>query len=186
MRFAGMILMGERPSEYARDVNDWYVEPKWCIDALTDRVSFIGMIHDPCCGIGTIPMVVNGTGADLIDRGFGYPVRDFLKDDRDYDNIVTNPPYGIAQDIIEHALNHSRHQVAALVQTKFLSSQRRHKLFSRPETKLVVVFSRRPSMPPGEMLVRHGEGVRGNGSIDFCWVVWDRAHKGECAITWAV
>lgn len=186
MRFSGMLLVGERPSEYTRDVNDWYVEPKWCVDALTSRVNFRGAIHDPCCGSGTIPKALDGSGADLIDRGFGYPVRNYMSDTMRYDNIVTNPPYNIAQDIIEHALNHVRYRVAALVQTKFLSSQRRHKLFSRPETELVIVFSKRPSMPPGEMLVKHGESIRGNGSIDYCWVVWGKDYDGGCRISWAM
>ena len=72
---------------------------------------------------------MGGTGADLVDRGYGYPQRDFLKDFAAYDNIVTNPPYGIAQQIIEHALTVAMWRVAALVQVKFLASQRRHSLF---------------------------------------------------------
>lgn len=176
--------MGERPSEYKRDEYDWYVEPEWCVRALANLVNFCGGIHDPCCGKGTIPKVLNGTGADKVDRGFFYPPQDFLTDFNMYDNIVTNPPYGIAQTIIEHALDRARYRVAALVQTKFLSSQKRHGLFNRPETERVIIFSRRPSMPPGWMLWEHGEDYRGNGSIDFCWVVWNKEHNGPCITEW--
>lgn len=178
--------MGERPSEYERDVNDWYVEPDWCVFALRNRVDFNGLVYDPCCGMGTIPKVMRGFGADLVDRGFGYQVRDFMQDTRIYDNIVTNPPYGIAQDIIEKALGNARYKVAALVQTKFLSSQKRHGLFMRRETEQVIMFSRRPSMPPGEELMKHGESIRGGGSIDYCWVVWNKDHMGGCTISWAM
>lgn len=178
--------MGERPSEYIRDVNDWYVEPAWCIEALQERVNFEGNTHDPCCGSGTIPGVLCGTGADLVDRGFGFDVRDYLSDVNVYDNIVTNPPYGIAQQIIEHALGHVRYRVAALVQSKFLASQRRHKLFMRHDMERVIMFSRRPSMPPGGMLQKHGETIRGNGSIDYCWVIWNRYHDDPCTIEWAL
>jgi len=178
--------MGERPSEYARDVNDWYVEPAWCVHALARHISWHGKIHDPCCGMGTIPLASNGTGADLVDRGYGYPVRDYLADTRIYDNIITNPPYRIAQDIIEHALGQVRYRVAALVQTKFLSSQRRYKLFTRPGMEKVIMFSKRPSMPPGEMLIAHGEDIRGGGSIDYCWAVWNTQYTGPCAIEWAI
>lgn len=178
--------MGERPSEYERDVNDWYVEPAWCVQVLLDRVRFTGSIHDPCCGSGTIPQVTGGTGGDLVDRGFGYPVADFLLDGVTYENIVMNPPYGKALEFIEHAFIHTRYKVAALVQTKFLSSQKRYWLFNRPETERVIMFSTRPSMPPGKMLMEHGEGIRGNGSIDYCWVVWDHAHDGPCTIEWAL
>ena len=178
--------MGERPSEYQRDVNDWYVEPVWCVQTLMYRVQFTGAIHDPCCGSGTIPMVTGGTGGDLIDRGFGYPVADFMLYDLEYDNIVMNPPYGRAQEFIEHALEQTRYKVAALVQTKFLASQRRYELFTRPTTSRIIMFSKRPSMPPGEMLMKHGEAIRGNGSIDYCWVIWDRHHGGPCTIEWAI
>lgn len=175
--------MGERPSEYERDENDWYVEPEWAVRALKDRVSFVA-VHDPCCGMGTIPRVFGGTGADKIDRGFGFRVQDFLTEDWSYSDIVTNPPYGIAQDIIERALLLARHRVAALVQTKFLASQRRHALFTRPEMERVIMFSRRPSMPPGKMLMEHGESIRGGGSIDFCWAIWNRAHVGPVTVEW--
>lgn len=178
--------MGERPSEYERDVNDWYVEPAWCVQALSRHLSLYGAIHDPCCGLGTIPQVTGGTGADLIDRGFGYPVRDFMTDDRMYDNIITNPPYGIAQAVIERALRQVRYRVAALVQTKFLSSQRRYRLFKRPGMEKVIMFSKRPSMPPGAMLMAHGESIRGGGSIDYCWAVWNTQYTGLCEIEWAI
>lgn len=178
--------MGERPSEYVRDENDWYVEPEWCVTSLRTRVDFNGLVHDPCCGMGTIPKIMRGTGADLIDRGFGYPVRDFFDDPRVYDNIVTNPPYGIAEKVIEKALASARHKVAALVQTKFLASQKRHSLFMMRETERVLIFSRRPSMPPGDMLMKHGEDIRGGGSIDYCWVVWNKDHDGGCRISWIV
>ena len=180
--------MGERPSEYIRDENDWYVEPEWCVKALTEHVSIVGTVHDPCCGMGTIPKWFDpySTGADIMDRGYGFPVRDFLTDDIKHDTIVTNPPYGIAQAIIEHALLLAKYQVAALVQTKFLASQKRHGLFTRPEMERVIMFSRRPSMPPGQMLRDHGESIRGGGSIDFCWAVWNKQHDGSPAkIRWA-
>ena len=177
--------MGERPSEYVRDVNDWYVEPTWCVKALNDRILLSGGVHDPCCGMGTIPKFFGGTGADLVDRGYGYPQRNFLEDTARYDNIVTNPPYSIAQQIIEHALTVARQKVCALVQLKFLASQKRHSLFTRPETEKIIILSRRPSMPPGEMLVEHGESIRGGGSIDFCWVVWASYRPDEVTVEWA-
>jgi len=40
-------------------------------------------------------------------------------------------------------------------------------------------------MPPGEMLLQHGEEYRKNGSIDFCWIVWGHKHEGPPTIVWA-
>lgn len=182
--------MGERHSEYARDANDWYVEPDWAVQALIDAVRFDRAIHDPCCGCGTIPkiFIMNGipaTGSDIVDRGFGFQAdaqKIFYPNETDY---VANPPYGIAQSVIEHLLVIASGRVAALVQTKFLSSQRRQKLFQRPDMETVLIFSKRPSMPPGELLMREGEKCRGGGSIDFCWCVWDTRRTFDAAtIRW--
>ena len=178
--------MGERPSEFRRDVNDWYIEPSWAVEALRDRVHFDGWVHDPCCGRGTIPSVIGGSGSDLVDRGYGYPVQDYLQDTRVQDNIITNPPYGIGQKIIEHALAHTKRRVAALMQLRFLATQARNPLFSRQSMEHVIIFSRRPSMPPGKMLQEHGEKIRGGGSIEFCWMVWNNEHTGsKPTIEWA-
>lgn len=173
--------MGERPSEYDRADNDWYVEPVWCVEALKSRLDLPGA-HDPCCGRGTIPKALGGTGSDIVDRGYGYPVRNFLLDEGSYENIVTNPPYNIAQRVIEHARNLAENRVCALVQLKFLASQGRHNLMR--EAEQVLIFSRRPSMPPGKLLEEKGENIRGNGSLDFCWVIWKRGHIGPSTIDW--
>lgn len=178
--------MGERDSGYTRDGDDWYVEPRWAVEALRNRQLLIGPVHDPCCGMGTIPDVFSGTGSDLVDRGFGYPVRDFLTDTTDYVNIVTNPPYGKAQQIIEHALRHNSGRIAALVQLNFLASQRRYDLYQQGPTEKVLVLSKRPSMPPGKVLQEKGEAIRGNGSIDYCWVIFCQGYHGPVEIDWAV
>lgn len=185
--------MAERPSKFKRSADDFYVDPFWCSDILFDRVAFPRGLHDPCCGSGTIPKAarandIDATGADLRARAEGFAVRDFFADAGPYPSIVTNPPYAIAVPIIEHSLNVTEPggRVCALVQAKFLFSQRRKALFRRPEMERVIILSRRPSMPPGEALAEHGEKIRGGGSIDFCWVVW-KVGGADCApvIGWA-
>lgn len=186
--------MAERHPESARAADDWYVEPAWCVDILLRRGPIMGSLHDPCCGFGTIPnrareLGILATGADLRSRAPGWPVVDFFSDHTAHENIVTNPPYNIAVKIIEHALAHTQTSgyVCALVQAKFLFSQKRKPLFDRAEMERVIILSRRPSMPPGEALLEHGEAIRGGGSIDFCWAVW-RVGKisGAPVIKWAM
>jgi len=183
--------MPERNSEYARASNDWYVEPAWVLKPLID-VCTISEFHDPCCGSGTLPIEgkrlgLKTTGADLIQRNSAFPVQDYLKDIARHTNIVTNPPYKLAEEIILHALNHSYElsKIAVFVPTKFLSSQRRHVIFNSSMWK-VIIFSRRPSVPPGTMLARYGESIRGGGSIDFCWCVWLNGYTGTPTISWSL
>jgi hypothetical protein len=184
-----------RSSGYDRNADDWYVESADCVTALLNAVPELEFhsIHDPCCGMGTIPAVIaargwKATGADLVDRANGkYPVQDFLTDTCPYDNIVTNPPFSLSVPIVRHALGLVRTggRVVIVAQAKFLYSQGRHPLFTSPECERVLILSKRPSMPPGEMLLEQGESCRGGGAMDYCWVVF-RAGKTVpgCSIEW--
>ena len=189
--------MGHRHSEYRRAPNDFYVEDKWTVHALLDRVGFCDGLHDPCVGSGTIVDValdrgLTATGADIVDRAHGrFPVLDYLISDAIDANVVTNPPFKLAVPIIRHALDHvvDGGRVAAIAPCKFLYSQGRHVLFCRPECELVIHLSRRPNMPPGDVLAVLGEACRKNGSNDFCWIVFRRgrlASEGPPRALWAL
>lgn len=186
--------MGTRHPEYARADGDFYVEPSWTVSALFRHVALRGKLHDPCCGSGTIIETAiqqgfEASGADIADRANGrFPVRDFLTDSTTYPNLITNPPYKLAVEIICHALTRvpDGGHVAALVPIGFLASIRRHSLFVRPECEMVLVLSRRPGLPPGELLKQHGEAIRCNGSTDFIWSIWRRGRAADgAAICWA-
>lgn len=191
--------MGERHSEFARDDDDWYVEPEWVVDRLFDAYPGLELIYDPCCGVGTIIDVAHrrgllAHGSDIVDHARGrFPVRNFFDVHSTPSTrspiIVTNPPFKIAPAIVTHALEHVAPSgiVAVIAQAKFLFSQARHELFARPEMERVIVLSKRPSMPPGKMLAQQGEACRGGGSIDFVWCVW-RVGKTEpgCVVEWVL
>jgi hypothetical protein len=187
--------VGTRHSEYSRADGDFYIEPGWAVRALLHHLRLQSGIHDPCCGVGTIVDTalqhgLHATGADIVDRSRGrFPVRDFLTDTSIHANVVTNPPYRNTTEIIDHAFDHvvDHGRVAALVPISFLASQRRYPLFYRPECELVLVLSRRPSLPPGELLQKYGECIRGSGSTDFVWTVWQRGKTERATrIYWAV
>lgn len=164
---------------------DWYVEPSWTVHALFDRVRFVGLIHDPACGGGTIPRVARergfiATGSDLVDRGFGQGGIDFLNDHERRSNIVCNPPYKLAEQFVRHALDVTEFKVAVIVPLNFAAGQGRwHSLFLPHPPAREVVLSRRPSMPPG------GTDIPAkNGTTDYCWLVWDRDHDGPTIKKW--
>jgi hypothetical protein len=184
--------MGERHSEYSRATSDWYVEPSWVVQRLFETVEF-HHLHDPCAGLGTIPDAalaagITATGADLVDRAQGrFPVRDFLTDDTPRQNIVTNPPFADSVAVVCHALEVVPHggRVAVIAPVKWLSSQGRHALFASDQTEHVIMLSRRPSMPPGDILIEQGESCRHSGSIDFAWVIWRKGlGNAKTTITW--
>lgn len=158
----------QKASGYERDPFDWYVEPEWAVEILRDHVALRGGVLDPCCGSGTIPKVLGGGGSDIVDRGWpGTIIAYYDLWDR-AENIVSNPPYGETQKFLEHFLPITRGVVAVIVRLDFLASQRRYKLFTKWPPSLVIVLSKRPSMPPGDQIEK-----RGGGQHDYCWIVWD-------------
>lgn len=125
---------------------DFYPTPAWGTRALIRHVSFNGVILEPCCGDGAMAEVLRETGneviaSDIIDRGYG-TVADFLSVKRHYQNIVTNPPFNIAEALLHHALNLADEKVCFLLRIAFLESRRRYKFFykERPPNKLLGVL----------------------------------------------
>lgn len=188
--------MGQRHAGYERADNDFYFEEPWVVDHILDYLPLETGVHDPCCGIGTIPDTaaargVKATGADIVDRAQGrFPVQDFLNDLQDYQNIVTNPPFDLAPAIICHALERiaTGGRVATLVPHNFLYSRARYPLFARPECEFILHHSKRPSIPDGNALLA-GTCKRGGGSTDFSWIVWRRGRtieEGLPRTSWAL
>ena len=190
-------------SGHKRVANDWYVEPWWTVKALTDRVGFDGDILDPCCGGGNIVKELRAIGypcwaGDIEERGFERQFfGDFLAEPgwiKSYEaslvvsvfppkinHIVTNPPYAIAQKIVERGLATVPGKVCVLVRLSFLASQGRNSLFRSRRVSRVIILSNRPSMPPG------GTDIPAKGGMhDFCWIVFDNEGGGPARIEWAL
>ena len=185
----------QKHSGYERDEHDFYIEPAWCTELLCQYVTFEGAIHDPACGRGTIPDELKrqgylATGCDIVNRGWPEtdpsPGWDYLRDSTDdwHSNICCNPPYRLTEGVVRHALKYTRGKIAMLLRLDFLASQKRHKLFTKHPPSLVLVLSRRPSMPPGWRDVPATGGMN-----DYCWIVWGQG-PGEWTmpprIEWAL
>lgn len=168
-------------SGYAREPADFYREPRWCAEALFESLPDIqGPIYDPAAGAGNIPRVarahgLEAFGSDLIDRGCPAVVSgiDFLRQAPLVENvgtIVSNPPYAVAEEFLLRSLTDSPHRVCLLLELKFLASQKRFALFKWiAPLERVLVFSKRPSMPPG----RHDPEQASGGKQDYAWFVWN-------------
>jgi hypothetical protein len=174
---------------WQRHANDFYIEPAWT-DRRLFEVEFWGhsneSVHDPACGIGTVVHAareqgLKASGADIVDRGAGFPVRDFLASSIElHDNIVTNPPYGLFREFTEAALRRVRYTVCLLVPVARLNAARW--LADIDCLRCIWLLTPRPSMPPGEV-VQSG-GKVGGGKADYCWLVFDKGYRGEPFLQW--
>jgi hypothetical protein len=166
------------------NVSDFYPTPPWATLALLQAQAFVGDVLEPCCGDGAMAKVLRGVGlvvaaSDLHDRGFG-EVRDFFDVAEPCDNVITNPPFNVAEDVLHHALKLARRKVALLLRTAFLEGRGRwERVYSRTPPSHVLVFSERLSMFPS------GDDRTTGGTTSYAWFTWDRdAADGRTIVEW--
>jgi hypothetical protein len=171
---------------FARDNNDFYSEPSWVSERLFAVEKFEGLIWDPACGLGTIARAALAAGlsifaSDVVDHGYGVR-QDFLQataPTNDVFNVVTNQPFVLTHEFVEHALTLGAAKMAIIFPVARLNAARW--LMSMPLAR-VWLLTPRPSMPPGR-LITNGEKPSG-GKTDFCWSVFDRTHTGPPTLEW--
>ncbi len=191
---------------WERSEHDWYVDPSRASEALFRVEDFEWRIWDPACGKGNIVLSAIdaghfAVGTDIVDRNPIDPPwfngeNDFLADPETTTtvllsdlapNIVTNPPFYRAKGaeaFIRKALSLATGKVAAFVDIRFVAGDGRATgLFKEhPPTRIWVIHPRVPC-PPGEYLEAGGKA--GNGSSDWCWIVWDQQDSiGRTELKW--
>ncbi len=171
--------MSQRVSGYTRKENDCYETPEWVTEALVPHLSFIAnRIWEPACGSGKMVRVLSAASFRVIGSDIEAGV-DFLEQRScggDYDAIVTNPPFGLAREFIEHGLLMAR-VTAMLLRTDYDHAKTRQHLFGGcPSfakkivlTKRIVWFDRPGAAP----------------SFNHAWFIWDREHKGQPVLAYA-
>lgn len=175
------------PDTINRERDDFYPTPPRGTQALLAVERFVGSIWEPACGDGSMSRELEAAGyevysSDLIDRGFGAARSiDFLLDyETVAENIITNPPFKLAQEFVEHALARATIKVAMLCRLAWLEGKERRLLFERTPLARVWVFSSRLPM------LRNGDPMMagGGGMIAFAWYVWDHTHSGPPTLGW--
>jgi hypothetical protein len=172
---------GGRPRNshiFERARNDLYVEPSWCSERLFEVETFPQPVWDPCEGTGTIPRAARAAGltcfASDISTGHDFLIEPALVPPPF--SVVTNPPYALAREIVERALELGATKVAFLFPIARVNAAWRW-LESLPLARLYLLTPR-PSVPPVT-----AKKV-GGGRVDFCWLVLDQWHRGVPTWGW--
>ena len=159
--------------------DDLYETPPEAVHALVKVEKLPRKIWEPACGPGKIAKTLRQYGhtlfsTDLVDYGYGSPGVDFLMETTaPCECIVTNPPFKLAEQFVEHAL-YLCPRVIMLLRLAFLESERRTPILDSGQLARVHVFRKR--LP---MMHRDGwEGKKGNSAMAFAWFVWDKNHTG--------
>jgi hypothetical protein len=167
-----------------RPKDDFYPTPTWVTEAFLDRVEFSKCVWEPACGDGAISKVLlerghNVMSADLYDHGYGFSPLNFLEvNDVTPRDIITNPPYNIAKEFVDHALKVGGRKVAMLLRLSFLESKARKEWFKTTPLKTVYVMSKRVTMYPS------GERTAGSGTMAMAWFLWDKEYDREPTLDW--
>lgn len=198
-------LRTRKSSLWAREKNDWYVEPEWVSARLFEEERFEGRVHDPACGGGNIVKSARAadlyaTGSDIVrrieedddpDDIICDYVEDFLESDRGAftDNIVSNPPFKLCDDrktgrfpFVEMALKSAHRKVALLLPSNWIQGDKRAAWLATTPLRRVWFISPRPSMPPGHVIAAGQKP--GNGTTDYAWFVWLKGYDGTPEIRW--
>lgn len=190
-----------------REENDFYATPPCATKALIKYCKennidvFNKAILEPACGKGHISDVIieeykNNNinhlvlSMDKIDRGYEQQLvtQSFfscrLVEDADY-NIVTNPPYILAKEFIEHAIDIVKEgaYVCMLLKIIFLEGKGRYEMFKNNPPYKVLIFSNRVNCSKQGDFEKDSEY---GGAVGYAWYIWKKGYKGKPEIDWII
>lgn len=125
--------------------------------------------------------------SDLHDWGYGETGKDFLStlrrplsgmgknfniDKVDLVHLITNPPFKLANEFIQHCVTLDIPKFALLLKLTALAGQKRSVLLEQTRLSRVWVFRNRLTM------TGLGQPMKNSGMMDFAWFVWDKSCSG--------
>jgi hypothetical protein len=178
---------GAATDRVLREKDDFYPTPPEATRALLLVETFEGEIWEPACGDGAISKELEAAGhqvrsSDLVDRGYGTAGIDFLMEWQSHtDNVITNPPYKLAEEFAYKALQFSKRKIAFLCKLSWLEGRRRRRLFESSPLARVWVFANRIRLQRGRLPTAADTG---SGMFGFAWYVWECGYIGRPTIGW--
>lgn len=162
---------------------DAYPTPAWAIKRFIEVAELPGgRWLEPCAGDGAVLRATDGLRSDI--EWEAWELRDEaekvlrkhtavvkigdcleLPVGERFDVAITNPPFSIAQLVLERMLKISRH-VVLLLRLNYLGSEERV-AFLRDNMPDVNVLPNRPIFGPNR------KGKLGTDSIEYAWMTWD-------------
>jgi hypothetical protein len=168
----GASMAGGNPAE-GRQPRDFYATPSDVTKALIAVEKFDGGIYDPACGDDAMTDVFKDAGyktigSDIHPLGKGYKRDFFAVKNKMYNwNIVTNPPFNLAEEFIEHALSLEPKSVSFVLKSSYFHAKSRKTLFDRTKPAAIYPLTWRPDFLG-----------KGRPTMEVIWVVWKRGYNG--------
>jgi hypothetical protein len=173
-----------------RQNEDYYATEPKAVRLFLEKEQFGSQIWENACGEGHLSIEMQSLGydvfsTDLIDRGFGDGMLDFLslsefEDEFDM-NIISNPPYKYANEFIKMGLQVIKkgYKMAYLLPIRYLEGKERRQIFEKYPPKKIYVSSGRIKCS------KNGEFDKMEGSaMSYAWFVWEKGFKGKPTLEW--
>jgi hypothetical protein len=155
-----------------RSSYDYYPTPRIAVDLLLKNIKFDGNIYECACGEGHISKILQEYNYNVIssdirtnDSIYGDKNIDFLLVNNKVDNILTNPPYLLAEKFIKHGLDLVNKKMVYLLRLSFLETIKRAELFNNTPLNYIYLLSKRLKLINDN-----------NMSSQFAqaWFIWDK------------
>ena len=172
-----------------RQNEDYYATDPKAVKFLLELEKFNGIIWECACGEGHLSKEMEEMGfevfsTDLIDRGYGNGIYDFLGPENNEVleiNIITNPPFRYANDFIRKGMSIlvKGYKMALFLPIRYLEGKERKQIFKQfPPKKVLVTSSRINCSKNGEF------DTMGGTAIGYAWFVWEQGFKGKPTLEW--
>jgi alpha-glucosidase (family GH31 glycosyl hydrolase) len=186
------LMLGVNPNA-ERQKEDFYATDPKALKLFLDRIAedgfeLKGKIWECACGMGHLSEELKKSGynvksTDLIDRGYGDGVLDFLKQETRewHTSILTNPPFKLAEQFVEKGIDliQDGYILCLFLKIQFLEGQKRKILFKKYPPKYVYVYSSR------QLCCKDGEFEKYSATTQcYAWYVWEKGFNGETIIRW--
>jgi hypothetical protein len=165
--------MSQRDSGYERKERDLYETPEWVTDCVIDYIDVNRFVWEPAAGSGKMVTALRKHGMNVwesdLDEGLDFLAFSSLPNDVTT-AIVTNPPYNLAQQFIEHALQLTKPvkgTVAMLLRTDYDHAKSRQHLFGKcDQFWMKIVLTKR---------IKWFADSKGQPSFNHAWFIWQWA-----------
>ena len=188
-RSAHAILGARNYAQNERETHDYYATQPKAAALLLGVETFAPFIWECACREGHLVGELEKAGymvyaSDLIDRGCGEKL-DFLATVTPPIpgmDIVTNPPYPLAKEFVEHALDISDDgcKVAMFLKIQFLEGKSRRELFERYPPKTIYVSSGRLRCAMNGDFAKYSK----SNAICYAWYIWVKGYRGDTVVRW--
>lgn len=177
-----------------REKDDFYATPPIATELFLDNFKLENCTAlEPCCGMGHISKVIKQkcptvklTSYDLVDRGYGDGINDFLSDSFNdkFDIVITNPPYKLGREFVDKTLEIANDKVIMFMKIQFLEAESRKEWLKSTPLKYIYVNSGRMSCWKDGQPINPNTGKEWSGAMMLCWFVWEKGYKGEPIVRW--